>query len=76
MTVSCLASGDLAKVKLPAPARYDVFCMLVVKSSQLDHPFGVRKNLFWEDGGVLPHNENICYLYYSYVKDVLTGLAW
>ena len=69
--------GDSAKVKLAALARYDVLLYAgCTVERQLDHPFGVRKNFFWEDGGVLPHNENICYLYYSYIKEVLTGLAW
>ena len=69
--------GDSAKVKLAALARYDVFCMLVVQSSVswITH-LASERIFFLGDGGVPPYNENICYLYYSYVKDVLTGLAW
>ena len=39
LTVSCLASGDLTKVKLPAPARYDVFpaCWLYSRVSWITH---------------------------------------
>ena len=44
LTVSCLASGDLTKVKLPVPARYDVFpaCWLYSRVSWITHSASER----------------------------------